>query len=379
MTERSATVAGLDACLRDAINDRASGIYFEGNDTTVVVRLRVDGVLHPLRELGEPRAVFEQLRTLAAIDLDTRIGDGRFVLALRGQRYELAVSVVTTAAGQSAQVFVIPQRGRYFPDFTFDALGLDGEDRARLEAAVARPGIVVLAGPTRSGKQPMLYASLLARADGSRKVFSVEWVLRDCLKGVDQVQVDDALGYGFPAYIRAAIRGSVDVLGVGELVDYETVEQTFRFVSRGKTAISTLHVSNAAGVFSRLINMGQEPYVVADLVSLVQAQRRVRLLCEECKVPAPHGRAGLADLGFTTEQIERARVFGPRGCARCHDRGYAGAALVVESLEVTPAIRERIMRRDFDGMRGPRTLREGALELAVAGKTTPTEALLAAG
>jgi type IV pilus assembly protein PilB len=366
----------VDTCLREAIEQRASSVHFEGSDSSVIVRVRVDGVLHRLHELAEPSGVFDQLRAMASIQADALSGDGRFVLALASGRFAASVSIVATTAGQSAHVHVASQRGRYFPDFTFEALGLGGDDRARLEAALARPGLVVLAGPTRSGKQPILYASLCSRNDGSRKILSMEWALRDRLQGIDQVELDDDVGYNFPHYLRVAGRMDVDLVGIGELVDYETVEQTFRLVARGKTAITTVHVPSAAAAFGRLLSMGQEPYVVAEHVTLVQAQRMVRLLCEHCKEPAAH-RAAIGELGLTAEQAERAKFFSARGCARCDGRGFRGAALVVESLEVTPAIRERIVRRDVDGIRGPRTLREGALELAVAGRTTPAEALLA--
>jgi len=329
----------IEGYLREAIQQGASSVHVEGAG----VRMRVDGVLHPMTELAEPRAALERLRAMAEIDGGLKTGSGRFVLAFGGARYELSVSMLV---GQSATVHIRPQRGRYFPDFTFDALGLGGDDRARMERALARPGLVVLAGPTRSGKQPVLYAALASRADGSRKVFSIEWVLRDRLPGIDQVVVDDSIGYGFPAYLRAAGHMDVDVLGIGELVDIETADHAMRFVARGKTAITTMHVPNAGGVFQRLVNMMVEPYLVAEYVGLVQAQRLVRLVCCEA------------------------------GCERCHGRRFRGMALVVESVEVTPAVRDLIVRGKFDEIRGPRTLREGALELAAAGRTTKAEALL---
>ncbi|HSN07253.1 MAG TPA: GspE/PulE family protein [Candidatus Angelobacter sp.] len=379
----AATIRLVDRLLGQAVRDGASDVHVEPQRDGVRVRMRVDGVLRDAMSL--PRsgssALTARLKIIAELDvIERRLPqDGRALVRVDGERVDLRVSTLPSLHGEKVVVRILPASSR-LP--SLGALGLTDAQRELLLRVVARPqGLVLLTGPTGSGKTNTLYATIAAGIDAGRNVLTLEDPVEIELPGITQVPVDDRIGLSFARGLRAALRQDPDVILVGEVRDQETAELAVRAALTGHLVLSTLHTLDAASAVTRLVDMGVPAYLVTSSLSLVVSQRLVRIPCRECCVPDDPDDALLRGLGVEDLDGQWLR---PVGCPACTGTGYAGRTAVVEMLEIGPAVRRALLDgADEDLVRriareaGTTSLLDHAIAVARRGGTTLAEVLRA--
>lgn len=364
--------------LTNAVNRRASDVHIEPMARFVAVRYRIDGRLveverHP-DALAEPLA--SRIKVMAGLDIaESRLPqDGRLRLTVRGREVDVRVSTSPIVHGES---IVMRLLGRSEVPLDLTRLGLPALALAKLNRALDRPhGIVLLTGPTGSGKTTTLYAALNRLRRPEVKILTVEDPVEYMLEGINQVQVRPEIDLSYAATLRAFLRQDPDILMIGEIRDTETAEIAMRAALTGHLVLSTLHTNSAIGAFTRLADIGIEPYLTGSTVIAAIAQRLVRTLCTECRsarVPLSTERAMFA----THDIVPPDKVFDSVGCAHCAQTGYNGRVPVIEVLEVDEAMRERIRARDVDETNSPvappETLLGHGLTLIAEGRTSFAE------
>jgi type IV pilus assembly protein PilB len=365
--------------LARAAQQRASDIHVEPADGGLRVRVRVDGVLRPLLELPQQAggAVVSRLKVIADLDIAVkrRPQDGRGVLRVDGRDVGLRVSTLPSQGGEKVVIRILDGGGAA-P--TFDALGMEPAVRTRFERLLGRShGVLLVTGPTGSGKTTTLYAALSSLDRERRNLITLEDPVEYRLPGLTQVQVHRKAGLGFGAALRAVLRQDPDVIMVGELRDRETVETALAAALTGHLVLSTLHTNDAPAAATRLAEMGAAPYLVAGGLIGVLAQRLARRLCDRCRRPGPADPARLAALGLPVVPVTIAEAV---GCAACDGAGYRGRTGIYELLAVDARVRALILKRapahtirEAARRQGLRTLGQGAWERVRAGITTLDE------
>ena len=385
--------------IRLGVAMRASDLHIEPHmkdDTegaVAVLRYRVDGVLHRAAEIDMRLlpAIDERFKAMAACDVHekARPQDGRILIKLRdtGKRIDLRVSFLFAALGPSLTVRILD------PDvmrpLTLDRMGYSPRDRDRLVEALGAPwGLVLVTGPTGCGKTTTLYACLNRLATPDRKVMSVEDPVEFLLPGMVQMQLRPNAGVTFPVAVRSMLRSAPNVIMIGELRDRETAQMALVASLTGHLVLTTLHASDAALALVRLVEMGCDPFLVADATRLIIAQRLVRLLCRECSAgqPPPASRLEVAaqsarDGGLDWPSLPKA-FRGPVGCAKCHQTGFRGRDVIAEAMEVTPEIGEALRRgaatdelRALAVRQGMTTMAADGIRRAAEGATSLDEVL----
>jgi type IV pilus assembly protein PilB len=388
-TDRPA-VGLVNRLLVEAYRRGASDVHVEPQESGVGVRFRVDGVLAdfallPLR-LREPLTT--RLKILANLDIAERRlpQSGRMRVRIRQdervRELDFRLSIMPTLYGEKA-VLRLLDKATLVHDMT--KLGLEEESLRRFRAAIARPyGIVLVTGPTGSGKTSTLYSALSSLNRRDVNIMTAEDPVEFNLPGLNQVQIREGVGLTFAAVLREFLRQDPDVILVGEIRDYETAEIAFRAALTGHLVLSTLHTNDAPTTVSRLVNMGIEPFLVGTAVTLVQAQRLVRRVCAGCAedVTAAFHSEVLVQAGFDPGELGALRLLRGRGCPACGGTGYKGRIGLYEAMEVTDAIRERVMTgaTAIDIKRqalseGLVTLRASGLEKVRQGRTSLEEVL----
>ena len=379
----AATIRLVDRLLSEAVRAGASDLHVEPQRDGVRVRLRVDGVLREAFTL--PRtgssAITARLKIVADLDvIERRLPqDGRALTRVDGERVDLRVSTLPSLHGEKVVVRVLPASHR-LPRLS--TLGLTTPQQQLLLEVVSRSqGLVLITGPTGSGKTNTLYAALSEGVDASRNVITLEDPVEIELPGVTQVHVDERTGMTFGRGLRAALRQDPDVILVGEIRDRETAELAVRAALTGHLVLSTLHTLDAAAAVTRLLDMGVPGYLLTSSLALVLSQRLVRKPCSECAVrtdPDPYLLASL----WVTDPV--GRWVDAVGCPRCGETGYLGRTAVLETLEVGPEVRRELLNGgDEAAVRlaaraaGVRSMREVAVELARSGGTTLDEVVRA--
>ncbi|MBT9595327.1 MAG: Flp pilus assembly complex ATPase component TadA [Vitreoscilla sp.] len=384
-TEDAPVVRLLHSVFEEALRVRASDIHIEPQERALRIRFRIDGVLHVQTEADAKiaSAVALRLKLMSGLDISEKRlpQDGRFHVKLRAGTVDVRISTMPTQHGESVVMRLLTQDGGLL---SLDKLDLPPAVARALRRAIARPsGMVLVTGPTGSGKTTTLYAALSALNTTGRKIITVEDPIEYRLPGVNQVQVVDKIELGFGRVLRAALRQDPDVILVGEMRDQTTAEIGLRAALTGHLVLSTLHTNDAPSTPLRLIDMGVPRYMVAMSLQMVLAQRLVRLICTHCTTevePDPHQHEWLTlELG---ESVGRHRFRHGRGCPVCNDTGYSGRSGVYEFVEMTqelvetmnhgnPADFARAARRQMGGL----TLRSDAVRLATEGRTTIDEAM----
>ncbi len=368
-----------------ALACNASDIHIEPFASRLQVRYRIDGVLQaaeaPPRELAP--ALVSRIKIMAKLDIAERRlpQDGRISLALGGREVDARVSTVPTLHGESV---VLRLLRRDAVALELPALGFGEAALERFEAALAQPhGLVLVTGPTGSGKTTTLYTALRRLDTQARKVVTVEDPVEYQLEGVNQIQVKPAIGLGFASALRSIVRQDPDVILVGELRDAETARMCVQAALTGHLVLSTLHTNDAAGSVTRLLDMGLEDYLVTSTVIAVVAQRLVRVLCPACRTPwtpAPEAwtRAGLDRLAGPAPQP----LWKSAGCEVCAGTGYRGRTAVLELMPMSDRLRRLVLRRaegaELRGAareEGMLTMYEHGLHKALAGVTSLEEVL----
>jgi type IV pilus assembly protein PilB len=384
-------VVGLvNRVLVEAYRRGASDVHVEPQEREVSVRFRVDGVLTDFATLPlrVRETVTTRLKILANLDIAERRlpQSGRIKIRIRqderARDLDFRVSVLPTLWGEKI-VLRLLDKSNLMLDMT--RLGFEPDSLRRFQAAIARPyGIVLVTGPTGSGKTNTLYSALTSLNRRDVNIMTVEDPVEFNLRGLNQVQVRENVGLTFAAVLREFLRQDPNVILVGEIRDFETAEIAFKAALTGHLVLATLHTNDAPSTVSRLVNMGIEPFLVGTAVSLIQAQRLVRRVCTACAADATpdHHAESLVEAGFDPAELDRLTLRRGRGCAQCSGTGYKGRVGLYEVMEVTDAIRDLVMvganaielKRQAlaDGMR---TLRASGLEKVRQGVTTLEEVL----
>jgi type IV pilus assembly protein PilB len=334
--------------IREAVARGASDIHLETYERHVRVRFRIDGTLyevaHPPWDLRE--SVISRFKVLAGMNIaENRVPqDGRFKMRLRsGERtktIDVRASAIPTIWGEKVALRILDP-DRLMLDLA--QLGFERDTLERFQGAIAKPyGMVLVVGPSGCGKTNTLYSALTAINRPEVNIITAEDPVEFNIKGVNQVQTDEGIGYSFATALRHLLRQDPNIILVGEIRDYETAEIAVKAALTGHLVLSTLHTSDATTTVSRLVNMGVEPYLIATSVLMISAQRLVRRNCTECSEPDPRPDSELLDLGFRPEDLPVVPRKGA-GCRKCHQRGTRGRTALFEVLEFTDAVRELIM------------------------------------
>ena len=383
--EEAPVVKLLQTVFEDAVQARASDIHIEPQEKRLQIRFRIDGVLHLQTESDGKiaSAVVLRLKLMSGLDISEKRlpQDGRFVIKIGNNHIDVRISTMPTQYGESVVMRLLNQASGMLG---LDNIGIPAELLAKLREVIHRPsGMVLVTGPTGSGKTTTLYAALGELNTTERKIITVEDPVEYRLRGINQVQVNEKIELSFERVLRSTLRQDPDVILVGEMRDQPTVETGLRAAITGHMVFSTLHTNDAVSTPVRLLDMGAPRYMVALSLQLVIAQRLVRVICESCAGDhelLPHEREWLrVELRDAADQHRCKRG---RGCTHCNGTGYMGRTGVYEMLEMTGPVVEAANRDDIQNflrvareqMAG-RTLRRHAAQLAAAGTTTVEEAI----
>jgi MSHA biogenesis protein MshE len=383
--EDAPVVKLLQTVFEDAVQVRASDIHIEPQENSLKIRFRIDGVLHLQAEADSKIAPALALRLKLMADLDIsekRLPqDGRFAMKVKQQKVDVRISCMPTQYGESIVMRLLNQGGGMLK---LDSIGMPPDLLARFRAILERPnGLVLVTGPTGSGKTTTLYAALSELNSVDRKLITVEDPIEYRIPGINQTQVNDKIELDFARVLRSALRQDPDIVLVGEMRDSETASIGMRAAMTGHLVFSTLHTNDAVSTPVRLLDMGVPPYMVASSLQCVIAQRLVRTVCEVCKAPydaSPAEREWMkVELG---DSVHAVRFTHGRGCSHCNGTGYRGRSAVYEMLEMTIPLAEAANNanplefvKKAEAQLGGRTLQRNAVELAVAGRTTIGEAM----
>ncbi|WP_374660415.1 GspE/PulE family protein [Inhella sp.] len=388
LAEDAPVIAFVNGVMAQAVESRASDIHFEPGEHQFEVRFRVDGVLQTRGQQPMARypAVASRIKLVAGLDIAERRlpQDGRTSIRLAGQAMDVRVSVIPAVHGESLVLRLLPKQRQ---DLALDRLGLQADHLQRLRRWLDWPnGLVLVTGPTGSGKSTTLYAALAAVSDQSRKMITVEDPVEFRLPGVVQIQTQAEIGYTFARALRSILRHDPDIIMVGEIRDRETAEIAIQSALTGHLVLATLHTNDALSAVTRLVDMGIEPYLVAAALRGVMAQRLVRSLCQCAEdVPAPD-EAAAARWATSPWRHEGARWRRPLGCEQCQHSGFRGRRGIYELVEFDAptqhAIAQGATLAEITAMAdaaGRRSLLDDGLLRVAQGGTTWAEVLRAAG
>jgi general secretion pathway protein E len=377
MASEAPVIRLVNQVIARAVETRASDIHIEPELDRLRIRYRHDGALieADTQPAGLAPAIISRIKIMAKLDIAERRlpQDGRIKLAVRGHEVDFRVSSIPSLHGETIAIRVLD---RTAVRFDFGAIGLDAAIVARFRTALAAPnGIVLVTGPTGSGKTTTLYTALSALDGAARNIVTIEDPIEYQLRGVNQSQVKPQIGLDFAQLLRAILRQDPDVIMIGEIRDLETAQIAARAALTGHLVLSTLHTNSAAATMTRLRDMGLEPYLIASVLRGVLAQRLIRCLCPRCKHPAPIDPATAERYGFD----ERTALFTPTGCPACRQTGYAGRRAVAEFLEPNAAIASLLARgateAEISRAAGVRSLSEAAFDVVRAGEASLADAL----
>jgi len=371
----------INQVLSDAIKQRATDIHIEPFEDQLRIRYRIDGVLYevacPPNIKDFQSSISSRIKVMANLDIaeKRRPQDGRVDIKMGDELYDLRVSIMPTPFGESIGIRLLP---RSSPVIGLEGLGLPGQGLKILEETIAKPyGIILVTGPTGSGKTTTLYSCLSKINSAERKILTIEDPIEYQLKGITQMQVEPKIDFTFANALRSMLRHDPDVMMVGEIRDTETAELAVRTSLTGHLVFSTLHTNDAAGGITRLLDMGIDSFLVSSSVILIVAQRLVRLICPKCKekfTPAPEL------LRQFDESASKITVFHGKGCEACRFTGYQGRSGIFEMMTITDEIRSLILQKVPSHQikqkavsQGMKVLRESGWDKIKAGQTTIEE------
>lgn len=387
LDQEASVVKFVNQVIWEAYKDRATDIHIEPMETDLRIRYRIDGVL---RETPMPpqlkrfqSSVISRIKVMANMDIaEKRLPqDGRISIRIRGEEIDVRVSTMPTVYGESVSLRLLMRGGGLI---TMSDLGLNDHDSQMLTRMITRPhGILLVTGPTGSGKSTSLYAWLHTINSIDKRIMSAEDPIEYEMAGVNQVQMRPEIGLNFSSALRTFLRQDPDVIMVGEIRDRETAEISIRAALTGHLVFSTIHTNDSASTVTRLLDMGIEPFLVSSSVEGIVAQRLVRGLCTACRRPANIDHNILVDHGFPTEKITPENpIYEAVGCDECRGTGYRGRSGIFEILPITDEIRPLIVANATASSikqaalaNGMKTLRQDGWEKVLSGVTTVDEIL----
>jgi len=386
LDQEASIVKFVNQVIWEAYKEGATDIHVEPMEEQLRIRYRVDGVLHsipvPPALVRFQAAIISRIKVMANLDIaEKRLPmDGRIGLRIQGQDIDIRVSTMPTVYGESVSMRLLQGTGQVVG---LKESGMNEADIALIRKIIHRPnGIVLVTGPTGSGKSTSLFGYLQeVNTDGVR-IMTAENPIEYGIKGVNQVLVRPDIGLTFARALRSFLRQDPDIIMVGEIRDVETAEIAIQASLTGHLVFSTLHTNDASGAFTRLLDMGVEPYLVASAVEAVVAQRLVRRLCPDCRVPAAKEEAFLKEIGFPLERLSEGTIYEGTGCDECRGSGFKGRRGIFEILPVSEAVRSMVTARvsaseiKTEAVRaGMHTLRDDGWNKVLEGVTTVEEVL----
>ncbi len=369
----------------DAIQRRASDIHIESTDKNVLIKYRIDGVLYPATDPIDIKfhsAIVSRIKVMSDLDIAERRvpQDGRFKLRTGGKTIDFRVSILPSAFGEDVVIRILDKESitAGVNTLRLDSLGFDGRDLSRFRKSIREPyGMVLVTGPTGSGKTTTLYAAITEINTGEDKMITIEDPVEYQLRGVVQIPVNEKKGLTFARGLRSILRHDPDKIMVGEIRDAETGQIAVQSALTGHLVFTTVHANNAFDVLGRFLNMGIEPYNFVSSLNCILAQRLVRILCPRCKKPVILPRKDMEESAVSFEQYRDHQFFDAGGCKECNFTGFRGRKAITEFLDLTDHIREMILeKRPSSEIRkaaiaeGMTTLRQSALAKVFAGDTT---------
>jgi type IV pilus assembly protein PilB len=386
ISEDAPVVRLVNVLLVDALRRGASDIHVEPYEKELRIRFRIDGVLYDVMRppLKMRDALISRVKIMAKLDISEKRlpQDGRIKIKVkvdaRSRELDFRVSTLPTLFGEKVVLRLLDKENLML-DMT--KLGFEPESLVKFQRNISKPyGMVLVTGPTGSGKTNTLYSALQSLNTVQTNIMTAEDPVEFNLMGINQVQMKEQIGLNFAAALRAFLRQDPNIILVGEIRDFETAEIAIKAALTGHLVLSTLHTNDAPSTISRLMNMGIEPFLVATSVNLIQAQRLIRRVCKDCKREHPTPAEALIEVGFTADDAKALKTYKGNGCASCNNTGYKGRIGLYEVMEVNDEIRELILigasslelrkKAIEDGMI---TLRESGLQKIRAGLTTLEE------
>ena len=384
----SPVVKLVNTIILTALQKHASDIHIEPTDRTVEVKFRIDGVLYLAMEpfdTGIHPSLISRLKIMSELDIAERRTpqDGRFKLLLNQRTIDFRVSILPSVYGESVVIRILDKQhlSAGVQGLRLEALGYTGEDLRRFRRAIIRPyGMVLVTGPTGSGKTTTLYAAINEVHSDEDKIITIEDPVEYQLKGIVQIPVNEKKGLTFARGLRSILRHDPDKIMVGEIRDLETAQIAIQSALTGHLVFTTVHANNAYDVISRFVNMGIEPYNFVASLSCILAQRLVRSICPTCRVPIQIHPDQCQESGIVYETVKHLTFFEGKGCNECHGLGFRGRKAITEFLDMTDSIKEMILHeksaseiRTAAMAQGMTTLRQAALEKVFRGETTLKE------
>jgi type II secretory ATPase GspE/PulE/Tfp pilus assembly ATPase PilB-like protein len=378
----------VDTTIFTALQKRASDIHIESASDSVVVKYRIDGVL---QQAMQPMAkehhstIITRIKVMSELDISERRvpQDGRFRVKYASRLIDFRVSIMPTIHGENAVLRVLDKESmsEKFRNLVLDVVGFDDEDLRKFRRYIAEPyGMVLVTGPTGSGKTTTLYAAVNEIKTDEDKIITIEDPVEYQIKGITQIPVNEKKGLTFARGLRSILRHDPDKIMVGEIRDTETAQIAIQSALTGHLVFTTVHANNVVDVLGRFVNMGVEPYNFVSALNCVLAQRLVRVICPHCKTRVEYTPEALEDSGLNLEEWRNVSFYEGQGCIECAGTGYHGRTAIHELLDLTDRIRDLILeKRPSSEIRkaahdeGMRFLRESALSKVKAGVTTLKE------
>jgi type II secretory ATPase GspE/PulE/Tfp pilus assembly ATPase PilB-like protein len=387
-TDTSPIIRLVDTVIFNSIQRRASDIHIETHETEVIVKYRIDGVLYQAMEPIDKRyhsAIVSRVKVMSELDIAEKRTpqDGRFKLRLKGHTIDFRVSVMPTVHGENVVIRILDKESanKEFRTLNLDVLGFDEETKRKLRKFIREPyGMVLVTGPTGSGKTTTLYACLSEIVTVEDKIITIEDPVEYQLQGVTQIPVNEKKGLTFARGLRSILRHDPDKIMVGEIRDEETAAIAVQSALTGHLVFTTVHANNVVDVLGRFLNMNVDIYNFVSALNCILAQRLVRRICPHCKRPAEVSAQLLEDSGLTADMVRGKTFYAGAGCIECNGTGFLGRSAVCELMDLSDNIRALILdKRPAAEIKraaraeGMKFLRESALERAFAGVTTLKE------
>jgi len=378
----------VDSVLFNAIQRRASDIHIETQEHVVVIKYRIDGVLYPAMEPIDKKhhqTIISRIKVMSELDIaEKRVPqDGRFKVRVKGRTIDFRVSIMPTVHGEDAVIRILDKESANaeFKNLRLDVLGMDAETMRRLRKFIREPyGMVLVTGPTGSGKTTTLYACLSEIQSVEDKIITIEDPVEYQLRGITQIPVNEKKGLTFARGLRSILRHDPDKVMVGEIRDEETAQIAVQAALTGHLVFTTVHANNVVDVLGRFLNMKVELYNFVSALNCILAQRLVRKICPHCRIPFVPTPQILEESALTAEQMQGATLWEGRGCIDCNGTGFYGRMAITELLDLSDRIRGLILdKRPAAEIKkaaqaeGMSFLRESAIKKVFAGQTTLRE------
>jgi type IV pilus assembly protein PilB len=386
--DQSPIIRLVDSTVFDALSRRASDIHIETRDAEVVIKYRVDGVLQmAMKPIAKEHhtTIISRIKVMAELDIaEKRVPqDGRFRVRIRGRSIDFRVSIMPSVHGEDAVIRILDKESlsEAFTSLRLDVLGFDEKELARFRRFIREPyGMVLVTGPTGSGKTTTLYAALSEIKNEEDKIITIEDPVEYQLKGITQIPVNEKKGLTFARGLRSILRHDPDKIMVGEIRDAETADIAIQSALTGHLVFTTVHANNVIDVLGRFLNMKIEPYNFVSALNCVMAQRLVRVICVHCKRRLRASRELLVESGLDPDTYGDVWFYEGAGCVECGGTGYKGRLAISELLDLSDSVRELILgRRSSSEIKraareeGMVFMRESAINKALAGHTTLQE------